>query len=94
MLHAIDADPHIFEPPHPYLTPSDWGHHGGRGRGGDPSGQLEVFANMGPRTDVSSTVIEKMLSTNPYRLYGLPVYGARAELTMRRCTRARIDENS
>ena len=30
---------------------SDWGHHGGRGRGGDPSGQPEVFGNMRSRED-------------------------------------------
>jgi predicted TIM-barrel fold metal-dependent hydrolase len=73
---------------------SDWGHHGGRGRGGDPSGQPEVFANMRSRKDVFSTVIEKMLLTNPRRLYGLPAYGAHAALTMRRCTRCRTDENT
>jgi predicted TIM-barrel fold metal-dependent hydrolase len=50
---------------------SDWGHHGGRGRGGDPSGQPEVFTNMRAREDVPGAVIEKMLSDNPRRLYGL-----------------------
>jgi uncharacterized protein len=52
---------------------SDWGHHGGRGRGGDPSGQPEVFANMRARTDVPSAIIAKMLSDNPRNLYGLSV---------------------
>ncbi len=51
---------------------SDWGHHGGRGRGGDPSGQPEVFGNMRTREDVPSVMIGKMLSDNPRNLYGLP----------------------
>ena len=50
---------------------SDWGHHGGRGKGGDPSGQPDVFDNMRAREDVSSRVIEKMLSDNPCRLYSI-----------------------
>ncbi len=51
---------------------SDWGHHGGRGRGGDPSGQPEVFANMRSREDVPGALIDKMLADNPRALYGLP----------------------
>jgi predicted TIM-barrel fold metal-dependent hydrolase len=51
---------------------SDWGHHGGRGRGGDPSGQPEVFANMRGRQDVSDALVARMLSANPRHLYGLP----------------------
>ena len=50
---------------------SDWGHHGGRGKGGDPSGQPDVFDNMRAREDVPSSVIEKMLSDNPCRLYSI-----------------------
>jgi hypothetical protein len=50
---------------------SDWGHHGGRGRGGDPSGQPEVFGNMRSREDVPSALIEKMLAANARHLYGL-----------------------
>ena len=50
---------------------SDWGHHGGRGRGGDPPGQPEVFGNMQSRQDGPSAVIEKMLSDNARHLYGL-----------------------
>jgi predicted TIM-barrel fold metal-dependent hydrolase len=50
---------------------SDWGHHGGRGRGGDPSGQPEIFGNMRSREDVPSTLIDKMLSDNACQLYGL-----------------------
>jgi predicted TIM-barrel fold metal-dependent hydrolase len=50
---------------------SDWGHHGGRGRGGDPSGQPEVFGNMRSREDVPGAIIEKMLADNPRHLYGL-----------------------
>ncbi len=50
---------------------SDWGHHGGRGRGGDPSGQPEVFTNMRSREDVPSAVVAKMLWDNPRTLYGL-----------------------
>ena len=50
---------------------SDWGHHGGRGRGGDPSGQPEVFEGMRSRTDVPAALVTKMLSDNPRRLYGL-----------------------
>jgi len=51
---------------------SDWGHHGGRGRGGDPSGQPEVFANMRSREDVPGALIDKMLADNARTLYGLP----------------------
>jgi len=51
---------------------SDWGHHGGRGRGGDPSGQPEVFANMRAREDVPKSMIAKMLLDNPRTLYSLP----------------------
>jgi hypothetical protein len=51
---------------------SDWGHHGGRGRGGDPSGQPEVFANLRSREDLPRAVVAKMLSDNPRALYGLP----------------------
>ena len=51
---------------------SDWGHHGGRGRGGDPSGQPDVFASMRSRTDVSAGVVNTMLDENPRRLYGIP----------------------
>jgi predicted TIM-barrel fold metal-dependent hydrolase len=54
------------------IVGSDWGHHGGRGRGGDPSGQPEVFSNMKAREDVSGRTIEKMLVENPRRFYGLP----------------------
>jgi len=50
---------------------SDWGHHGGRGRGGDPSGQPEVFGNMRSREDVPGVLINKMLSDNSRQLYGL-----------------------
>lgn len=50
---------------------SDWGHHGGRGKGGDPSGQPDVFDNMRAREDVPSQVIDKMLSDNPCRLYSI-----------------------
>ena len=50
---------------------SDWGHHGGRGKGGDPSGQPDVFDNMRAREDVPGRVIEKMLSDNPCRLYSI-----------------------
>jgi len=54
------------------IVGSDWGHHGGRGRGGDPSGQPEVIANMWSREDVSASVVEKMLVHNPRTFYGLP----------------------
>ena len=54
---------------------SDWGHHGGRARGGDPSGQPEVFANMRSRKDIGSTVVAKLLSDNARKLYGLPRSG-------------------
>ena len=54
---------------------SDWGHHGGRGRGGDPSGQPEVFAHMRSRGDVGSTVGAKLLSDNARKLYSLPRSG-------------------
>ena len=50
---------------------SDWGHHGGRGRGGDPSGQPEVFGNMRSREDVPGAVIDKMLADNARQLYAL-----------------------
>jgi predicted TIM-barrel fold metal-dependent hydrolase len=50
---------------------SDWGHHGGRGRGGDPSGQPEVFGNMRSREDVPGAIIDKMLADNARQLYGL-----------------------
>jgi uncharacterized protein len=53
------------------LVGSDWGHHGGRGRGGDPSGQPEVFANMRARDDVPGSLITKMLGANPRAFYGL-----------------------
>ena len=55
------------------IVGSDWGHHGGRGKGGDPSGQPEVIANMQNREDVPAGVIEKMLVDNPHTLYGLPM---------------------
>lgn len=55
------------------IVGSDWGHHGGRGKGGDPSGQPEVIANMQSREDVPAAVIEKMLVDNPHKLYGLPM---------------------
>jgi hypothetical protein len=51
---------------------SDWGHHGGRARGGDPSGQPEVFANIRSRGDVPGPVVAKLLSDNARTLYGLP----------------------
>ena len=51
---------------------SDWGHHGGRGRGGDPSGQPDVISSLKAREDVPRSVVEKMLVDNPHRLYGLP----------------------
>ena len=54
------------------LVGSDWGHHGGRARGGDPSGQPEVFTNMRSREDVPNSLIAKMLSDNPLTFYGLP----------------------
>jgi hypothetical protein len=54
------------------IVGSDWGHHGGRGRGGDPSGQPEVFANMRAREDVPKAMIAKMLLDNPRALYALP----------------------
>src|SRR5712691_8244770 len=54
------------------IVGSDWGHHGGRGREGDPSGQPEVFANMRSREDVAGSLVAKMLSDNPRRFYGLP----------------------
>ena len=54
------------------IVGSDWGHHGGRGRGGDPSGQPEVFANMRAREDVPKPMLEKMLLDNPRALYSLP----------------------
>jgi len=54
------------------LVGSDWGHHGGRGRGGDPSGQPEVFANMRSREDVPRSLVTKMLSDNARAFYGLP----------------------
>ena len=50
---------------------SDWGHHGSRGRGGDPSGQPEVFGNMRSREDVPGALVDKMLADNPRQLYGL-----------------------
>ena len=50
---------------------SDWGHHGGRGRGGDPSGQPEVFGNMRSREDVPGALVDKMLADNPRQFYGL-----------------------
>ena len=53
------------------MVGSDWGHHGGRGRGGDPSGQPEVFANMRSQEDVPGTAVEKMLVDNPARFYGI-----------------------
>ena len=53
------------------LVGSDWGHHGGRGRGGDPSGQPEVFSNMRARGDVTPQVVEKLLVANPHRFYGI-----------------------
>jgi len=42
---------------------SDWGHHSGRG--GDPSGQPEVFGNMRSRQDVPGVLVEKMLADKP-----------------------------
>ena len=53
------------------IVGSDWGHHGGRGRGGDPSGQPEVIANMMAQEQVSGAVVEKILKDNPARFYGL-----------------------
>jgi len=53
------------------LVGSDWGHHGGRGLGGDPSGQPEVFSNMRARGDVTPQVVEKLLVANPRRFYGI-----------------------
>jgi microsomal dipeptidase-like Zn-dependent dipeptidase len=50
---------------------SDWGHHGGRGRGGDPSGQPEVFGNMRSRQDMPGTLLDKLLVDNARSLYGL-----------------------
>jgi hypothetical protein len=51
---------------------SNWGHHGGRGREGDPSGQPEVFPNRRSSQDVPSAMIEQRLSSNPGKLHGLP----------------------
>ena len=48
-----------------------FGGMGGRGRGGDPSGQPEVFANIRSQEDVAGSVIEKMLVDNPARFYGI-----------------------
>src|SRR3989475_9759721 len=40
---------------------SDWGHHGGRARGGDPSGQPEGFANLRSRAGIGGAVVPKLL---------------------------------
>ena len=41
------------------------------GRGGDPSGQPEVFGNMRSREDVPGAIIDKMLADNARQLYAL-----------------------
>ena len=53
------------------IVGSDWGHHGGRGRGGDPSGQPEVIANLMAQEQVHGSVVEKILADNPARFYGI-----------------------
>ena len=65
------------------ITGSDYGHHGGqvptmqpisfenRLLGGDPSGDLAVFAELLARQDISEGQVRKIIQTNPQRFYGL-----------------------
>jgi hypothetical protein len=65
------------------ITGSDYGHHGGqvptlepisfenRLRGGDPTGDLAVFAEIMARQDISDAQTKKILTDNPRRLYGI-----------------------
>ena len=65
------------------ITGSDYGHHGGqvptkeaisfqnRTLGGDPSGDLAVFAELAYREDMSEEQKQKIASDNPRRFYGL-----------------------
>ena len=65
------------------ITGSDYGHHGGqiptmepmsfenRLRGGDPTGDLAVFAEILARQDISERQAEKILKDNPRHLYGI-----------------------
>jgi hypothetical protein len=39
---------------------------------GDPSSQLNMVPNLRARENVSARVVEKILTENPRRLYGLP----------------------
>jgi predicted TIM-barrel fold metal-dependent hydrolase len=53
------------------IVGSDWGHHGRREKGGDPSGQPAVFSNMKSQHEISANLVEKILVDNPRRFYGL-----------------------
>ncbi len=65
------------------ITGSDYGHHGGqvptreaisftnRTLGGDPSGDLAVFAELAYREDLTEEQKQKIASANAQRFYGL-----------------------
>ncbi|HLY65945.1 MAG TPA: amidohydrolase family protein [Chloroflexota bacterium] len=54
------------------FTGTDYAHHAtGAAFGGDPSAQPEMVRNLRAREDVAPGVIDKILSDNPRRLYGL-----------------------
>ena len=51
---------------------SDYGHHASPATRGDPSAQLTMVEDLRARDNVPARVVEKMLTANPRRLYGLP----------------------
>lgn len=62
---------------------SDYGHHGGqvptmdpvsfenRLKGGDPSGDLAIFAELHHREDISAAVVDKIVHDNPMEFYAI-----------------------
>lgn len=65
------------------IAGSDYGHHGGqvptmdpisfenRLKGGDPSGDLAIFAELHHREDISESVVNKIVHHNPLRFYAM-----------------------
>lgn len=51
---------------------SDYGHHASPVTRADPSAQLSMIRDLRVRDNVPAHIVEKILTENPRRLYGLP----------------------